>query len=57
MRECRVCGVPEDKAEFKNGGKQLQLTGNLIGGLKKSVFDSEDFGSIVISTFAAPHTS
>ena len=43
--------------EFKNGGKQLQLTGNLIGGLKKAIFNSEDFGSIVISTFAAPHTS
>jgi len=29
----------------------------MIYGVKKVQFDGEDFGSIVISTFAAAHTS
>lgn len=47
--------------QLKDGGKKLQITGNIIGGLKKAQFEisgtSEDFGVITIATFAAPHTS
>lgn len=47
--------------DFKNGGKQLQLTGNVLGGMKKTRFTiggtAEDFGVITIATYAAAHTS
>ena len=43
--------------EYKDGGRYLQITANLVGGLKKTVFNSEDYATVVISTYAAPHTS
>lgn len=33
------------------------IEARVLYGFKKIVFDNEDFGSVVISTFAAPHTS
>jgi len=35
----------------------MGLEARMMYGLRKNVFDSEDFGSIVISTYAAAHTS
>ena len=43
--------------ETKDGGRYEQITGNVIGGLKKAVYNSEDYGVIVLSTYAASHTS
>lgn len=47
--------------EYKDGGKLKQISGNVIGGLKKTQYTiagtAEDFGVITISTYAAPHTS
>lgn len=40
--------------ELFDYGNQLGVEGGCIGGLKKSVYDSKDFGSLVLSTYAAP---
>ncbi len=34
-------------------GNQLGVSGGMIAGLKKTVFNSADFGTIVMSTYAA----
>jgi N4-gp56 family major capsid protein len=36
--------------------RKLGISVQTLMGLKKTVFDSEDFGSIVVSTYAAAHT-
>lgn len=43
--------------KFKDGGRLVQITGNIIGGLKKTVYNGEDYAVITIPTFAAAHTS
>lgn len=43
--------------ELKDFGYIKALEARMIYGAKKIQFDSEDFGSLVISTYAAPHTS
>lgn len=43
--------------ELKDFGYIKALEARMIYGAKKLQFDSEDFGSLVISTYAAPHTS
>lgn len=42
--------------DAKNGGRELQINGGMVFGMKKAVFNNEDYASIVISTYAAPHT-
>lgn len=42
----------EELFDYKN---QLGVSAGLIGGLKKTVFNSTDFGTIVIPTYAAAH--
>ena len=36
--------------------RELGVSVQTIMGMKKTVFDSVDFGSIVVSTYAAAHT-
>ncbi len=43
--------------EPKDGGRYRQITANLVAGGKKTVFNSEDYATITISTYAAAHTS
>jgi len=43
--------------ELKDFGYTKALEARMIYGAKKLQFDSEDFGSMVIATYAAPHTS
>jgi hypothetical protein len=43
--------------ELKDYGYIKGLEARMIYGAKKIQFDGEDFGSLVISTYAAPHTS
>jgi len=43
--------------EMKDGGRFRQVTANVVGGLKKIVYNSEDYGVITVSTFADAHTS
>lgn len=38
--------------ELFDYGNQLGVAGGLIGGLKKTIYNSQDFGTIVISTYA-----
>lgn len=42
----------EELFDYKN---QLGVSAGMIAGLKKSVFNSEDFGVITVSTYAAAH--
>ena len=39
--------------ELFDYGNQLGVAGGCIGGLKKTVYDSKDFGCLVLSTYAA----
>jgi hypothetical protein len=43
--------------ELKDFGYTKALEARMIYGAKKIQFDSEDYGSMVIATYAAPHTS
>jgi hypothetical protein len=43
--------------ESKDYGHELGVAGHLIGGLKKSIYNSVDFATITIATYAAAHTS
>jgi len=43
----------EELFDYKN---QLGIAAGLIGGLKKTQFNSEDYGTIVVSSYAAAHT-
>ena len=42
----------EELFDYKN---QLGVSAGMIAGLKKAVFNSEDFGTITVSTYAAAH--
>lgn len=42
----------EELFDYKN---QLGVSAGMIAGLKKTVFNSEDFGTITVSTYAAAH--
>jgi len=42
---------------FFDGGRRLQVAGHTTGGMTKVVFNSEDFGTVTNSTYAAQHTS
>jgi len=37
--------------------RQLEVSVLSIFGMKKTVFDSQDFGTVVVSSYAAAHTS
>lgn len=37
--------------------RQLEVSILTMWGLKKTVFDNQDFGAVVVSSYAAPHTS
>lgn len=54
-------GGAEPQAKFvetkKDADRLLQVTAGMIFGMKKTVFDSEDYATIVLSTYAATHTS
>ncbi len=41
--------------EMFDYGNQLGVSAGLIWGLKKNIYNSQDFGTIVISTYAAAH--
>ena len=38
-------------------GNLLGISAGSIFGIKKAVFNSKDFASMVVSTYAAPHVS
>lgn len=40
--------------ELLDAGNQLRVTAGMIWGIKKTVFNSQDFGTIVVSTWNAP---
>lgn len=42
----------EELFDYQN---QLGVSAGMIAGLKKTQFNSEDFGTIVVSSYAAPH--
>ncbi len=54
---CYGQGYSTEKADWNEElfdyGNQLGVSGGLIGGLKKSVYNSKDFGVLVFSTYAA----
>jgi N4-gp56 family major capsid protein len=41
--------------ELFDYGNQLGVEAGCIGGLKKSVYNSTDFGTVVMSSYAAAH--
>ena len=43
--------------EMFDYGNMLGISAGSIFGIKKAVFNSQDFGALVISTYAAPHSS
>ena len=43
------------KEELFDYGNQLGVSAGCIGGLKKTTFNSVDFGCITLSTYAAAH--
>lgn len=43
--------------EYKNGGRELQINGGMIFGMKKASFNNQDYGVVTITTYAAPHIS
>ena len=42
----------EELFDYQN---QLGVSAGMIAGLKKTQFNSEDFGTITVSTYAAAH--
>lgn len=43
--------------EVKDYGHELGVGGHMVWGMKKSIYDSVDYGVITIPTYAAAHTS
>ena len=43
--------------EMFDYGNMLGISAGSIFGIKKAVFNSQDFGAMVVSTYAAPHSS